>query len=318
MKAVYIRGYGGAEVLEYGEIPLPKMKPHQILIEVHASSVNPIDWKIRGGKFRYLPIIRFPLVLGFDVAGVVAEVGAVAGKFKVGDEVIAMLPPFGGAYAEFVAAGEKLVAGKPRNISFEEASTMPLAGLTAYQALVNHSKMKAGDRILIIGASGGVGSFAVQIAKALGAGRIAGVCGAKNGEFVTGLGANEVLDYAKDDMHKLRGYDIVFDVFGRERFRDIAPILTPQGTFISTEPHIHTIPSALFSLTRNFVKEGKKAKVFNCAPNGDDLAALAKLVEEGKVRPVIDKIFPLDKLADAHRYNETRHARGKVAIKIKQ
>jgi NADPH:quinone reductase-like Zn-dependent oxidoreductase len=202
MKAAVINGYGAPEVLQYTEVEKPQIKPNQMLVRVYASSVNPIDWKIRKGMLKVLTGNKFPMILGFDVSGEVVEVGTQVTQFKPGDSIYAHLNQLpGGAYAEYAAVAEKSAAAKPTNMSHEEAAAVPLAAMTALQAWRDEGNLKLGQKVLINGASGGVGTFAVQIAKVLGA-EVTAVCGTRNLEMVKSLGADRLIDYKQQDFTK--------------------------------------------------------------------------------------------------------------------
>ncbi|MBI3288562.1 MAG: NAD(P)-dependent alcohol dehydrogenase, partial [Elusimicrobia bacterium] len=219
MKAAVIDEYGPADVLRVREVPRPAPRPDQILIEVHASSVNPIDWKIRGGALSLLTGRSFPMILGYDVSGRVVEAGAAVARFRVGDLVYARSDSkTGRAYAQYVAVGEGAAALKPKNASHEEAAAVPLAALTSFQALRDLGRIEKGGRVLVIGASGGVGVYAVQIAKALGA-HVTAVCGTDNVALVRDLGADVVIDYRKESgLGASDSYDIIFDAVASQGF----------------------------------------------------------------------------------------------------
>ena len=314
MKAIVIRRYGSAEVLQYEDVAQPQIKPNQLLVKVHASSVNPIDWKTRQGMLSLLTVNQFPLILGFDVAGEVVAVGSQVTGFQIGDAVYGSTSFPGGAYAEFAAVPENLIAPKPKNLSFEEAATVPLAALTALQALRDQGNIKSSQTVLINGASGGVGMFAVQIAKALGT-EVTGVCSSKNLEFVKSLGADRVIDYTKEDFTDNSGqYDIILDAVGKRSLSNCKRVLTPNGIYISTLPTPEVFIQSL--LTAFF--PGQKAKFVIERPNTEDLVYLKELIETGKMRTVIDRSFPLAELAAAHSYSESERTVGKIAIVVLQ
>lgn len=314
MKAAVIDHYGPPGVLKIRETPRPAVKPDQVLVEVHASSVNPIDWKIRNGSLRMLMGFKFPMVLGYDVSGQVVEAGSEVTRFKIGDQVYAKSnSKTGRAYAEYVVVGESALALKPRNISHEEAAAIPLAALTALQALREQGGIGAGSRVLVIGAAGGVGSYAVQIAKACGA-EVAGVCGTGNVALVKELGADRVIDYKKENVMSASGpYDIVFDAVAAYSFSAVRPILRKKGAYISTLPS----PGLAFSILWTRLVPGQKAHFILMKPLGADLRYLAELVEAGKMRSVIDSAFSLEDVARAHARSEAGHARGKIVIRVK-
>ena len=312
MKAIVIRRYGAADVLQYEDVEQPKIKPDQLLVKVHATSVNPIDWKIRKGMLRIFTGRKFPIILGGDVSGEVVEVGDRTTGFKTGDPVFANLGLLGGAYAEFVAVPGKLAVLKSNNITHEQAAAIPGAALTALQALRKQGGIHQGDSVLINGASGGVGSFAVQIAKALGA-EVTGVCSSKNVEFVKSFGVDCVIDYTEQDFTRdTAQYDIIFDAVGKRSFSSCRAVLKPRGVYVTTLP---TLEGFVQMALTTFIP-GKKARLVALKPNSEDLSYLKNFIETGKIRPAIDRTFPLSKMADAHRYSETEHAKGKIVITV--
>ncbi|MBD2294308.1 NAD(P)-dependent alcohol dehydrogenase [Anabaena sphaerica FACHB-251] len=312
MKAVVIRHYGDAEVLQYEEVEQPKIKPDHLLVKVHASSVNPIDWKTRKGMLSILTGNNFPLILGFDVAGEVVEVGSQVTRFKPGDAIYGSTSFPGGAYAEFAAIPENLAAPKPNNLTYEEAATIPLAALTALQALRDLGNIKSGQNVLINGASGGVGIFAVQIAKALDA-EVTGVCSTKNLDLVRSLNADLVIDYTQQDFTEGNvQYNIIFDAVAKRAFSNCRKVLKPNGVYISTLP----TPEVIIQGVLTAFLPGQKAKFVLEKPNSKDLVYLKDLIEAGKLRTVIDRTYPLQELIEAHRYSEGERAVGKIAIVI--
>lgn len=312
MKAILYRRYGPAEVLEYTDLPDPKIREDQILVQVKAASVNPVDWKLRSGKPR-IPFLKLPRIPGSDIAGVVVRTGRSVRGFKEGDAVFAMLPPFsGGACAEYAAVSPRNAAVKPRNLTFQEAAAVPLAALAALQALRNHGKIGRGQRVLINGASGGVGSFAVQIAKSQGA-DVTGVTSRPHADFIRELGADEVIDYTAEDFTKSGShFDVLFDTVANRAFTECKPILNSKGIYIATLPS----PGLILHLMTTPILGGKQARLLNVRARGSDLGLLAEWIEAGKIRPRIDRTFPLEKTAEAQAYSETGHARGKIVIKV--
>jgi NADPH:quinone reductase-like Zn-dependent oxidoreductase len=263
MKAIIISRYGSPEVLQYEDVETPQIRPEQLLIKVHASSVNPIDWKTRKGMLSILTGNRFPLILGFDVAGEVLEVGSQVTRFKVGDAIYGSTNFPGGAYAEFTVVSENLAAHKPINMTYEQAATVPLAALTALQALRDLGNVKSGQKVLINGASGGVGIFAVQIAKVLGA-EVTGVSSSKNLDFVKSLNADLVIDYTLQDFTEGNvQYDIIFDVVAKRVFSDCRKVLKPNGVFISTLPN----PDVILQIALTAFLPGQKVKFVLEKPN---------------------------------------------------
>jgi NADPH:quinone reductase-like Zn-dependent oxidoreductase len=277
MKAVVIRQYGSADVLQYEDVAPPKIKPDQLLVKVHATCVNPVDWKTRKGMLKILTGNKFPMILGYDLAGEVVEVGSNVTRFRIGDQIYATLSPLsGGAYAEFAAVPERFAALKPTNMSYAEAASVPMVGLTALQALRDQGKIQPGQAVLINGASGGVGIFAVQIAKVLGA-EVTGVCSTKNLDLVKSLGADaqgqaatrlRVIDYTQQDFTQdTVQYDIIFDAVGKRSFSDCKKVLKPSGVYVTTLP---TPENLLQRVLTTFIP-GKKAKFVFESPNAQDL-----------------------------------------------
>ncbi|MGF1675866.1 MAG: NAD(P)-dependent alcohol dehydrogenase [Rivularia sp. (in: cyanobacteria)] len=310
MKAMVIREYGSADVLRYEEVEAPKIKPSELLVKVHAAAVNPADWKIREGMLKIITGNKFPMILGFDLAGVVLEVGSQVSGFRVGDEIYGSLGIPGGAYAQFAAVPQNVAAVKPKNISFEEAAALPVAALTALQSLRDKANIQSGQRVLINGASGGVGIFAVQIAKALGT-EVTGVCSGKNIDFVKSLGADFLIDYTQQDFTQNQTqYDIILDAVGKQTFDNCQKVLKPNGVYVTTLPNLQNIVS--IGLTSLF--GSKKAKFILAQPNTADLLYLNELIETGKLRVVIDCTYPLQELPTAHLYSESERAKGKIAI----
>jgi 2-desacetyl-2-hydroxyethyl bacteriochlorophyllide A dehydrogenase len=311
MRAVIINKYGTPDVLEYRDTNQPTLKRDQMLVRCRASSVNPIDWKIRKGMLKPLTGNKFPKGLGFDVSGVVEAVGERVTKFKAGDEIYARIDQLsGGAYAEYVAVSERVAAMKPSNMSHEEAAAVPLAALTALQALRDQGKIKKEQKVLINGASGGVGTFAVQIAKVYDT-QITGVCSGNHLELVRDLGADMVIDYTQQDFTETGfQYDIIFDVVGNRSFAESAKRLASGGVYITTQP----TPKALVQNLAAIFRPGKQAKVILMQPSGKDLEFLSELIEAGKIRAVIDRTYALADLAQAHAYSQQGHATGKVVI----
>lgn len=314
MNAVIYRRYGPPEVLEYIEMPGPVMGNSEILVKVRTSSVNPVDWKTRSGKNR-IPGLRLPRIPGLDVAGEVVQTGKAVTRFKQGDFIFAMLSPFRqGACAESVTVPEKHAARMPKNLSFAEAAAVPVAGLAALQALRNHGKIKIRDRILINGASGGVGSFAIQIAKAYEA-AVTAVTSSANLNFVRSLGADRVIDYSSEDFTKSgANYDIIFDTVAKRSFSECKPVLSPNGIYVTTVPDLPTIIQRLVTS----ITGGKQARFLSAWPRSQDLDTLREWLEAGKVRPAIDRTYPLSKTAEAHAYSEAGHARGKIVILVSE
>lgn len=321
MKAVFQKTYGGSEVLEHGDLPAPSIDRHQVLVEVYASSINPRDWLIRSGKYQLQFLVpAFPLVLGSDISGVVAAVGPGVTRFKPGDPVIGMKNPAQGlgAHAELVAVNEKSLVRKPDNMDFDAAGGLPLCALTAWQALVDIAGIGRGKHVLVIGASGGVGTFAVEISKALGA-VVTGVCSAANQALVQSLGADQTIDYKTEDFKKNgSACDIVFDTIGRESLARCSGILVPGGMYVSTVPAPENFVAAFTSTFRHAIsKSSKRCAVVMVRPERTGLEAIAALVQQGQLKTVVDSVFPLHEAQKAHDLSRSKRARGKVILRIK-
>jgi NADPH:quinone reductase-like Zn-dependent oxidoreductase len=312
MKAVMYRNYGGPDVLETADVPEPVIRDDEILIRVRATSVNPVDWKFRSGKPR-IPFLKLPRITGLDVCGTVVGVGRSVTRFKKGDDLFAMLSAFaGGGCAEYAAVPERQAAMKPGNLSFAEAAAVPLAGLTALQTLRDYGGIKTGDRVLINGASGGVGSFAVQIARVFGA-EVTGVASGKNRDFVLGLGAGRAIDYITEDFTDgTPRYDIIFDAVSSRSFRECRPVLKPKGIYLSTLPKVSTA----IRMVTGAILGGKRSRVISVRPVGADLEVLRAWIEENRLTPRIDRVYPMEKTAEAQTASETGRARGKIVIEI--
>ena len=316
MKAAIMDRYGSAEVFRIGELPLPEPGRREVRIAVRAASVNPIDWRIRSGSLRLVYPIRRPAVLGFDAAGVVDAVGEGVEGLSIGDNVYTRLDTrAGGAYGEAVVTPASAVARMPEGLGFEEAASLPLAALTAIQALRDVAGVRAGARVLINGASGGVGTLAVQIARAMEL-RVTGVCSGRNAEFVESLGAGRVIDYTKQDFTREGSYwEVIFDAAATRGFGHCRRALASGGTYVTTVPGPGVAAWMAAGLPGRLVG-AKRAAFILMRPSGDDLRVLADWVASGAVRPILDSTFPLDRIAEAHRRSESKRARGKIVISI--
>ena len=328
MRAIVQDRYGSpAEALELKDIPEPSVNDDEVLVRVRAASVNPADWHLLRGH-PYVARLDIGLrgpkhsVLGCDLAGRVEAVGRNATTIQPGDEVFGS--PFGhgfGAFAEScVLASEDLLELKPSNLTFEQAAAVPLAGVTALQALRDRGHVEPGKKVLIIGASGGVGTFAVQIAKALGA-EVTGVCSTRNVGMVRSLGADHVIDYTQEDFTEGgQRYDLVFQVAGTRSPADCRRALTPEGTLvaISGESDGHWIGplGRAIKAIALFRFASQRLAIFTVKPKKDDLRYLRELIEAGKVVPMIDRTYPLTEAVEAIAYLEEGHARGKVVLTI--
>jgi NADPH:quinone reductase-like Zn-dependent oxidoreductase len=312
MKAIVIEKYGSKEELIEKEVPKPVPKEGEVQIEMHAASVNPIDWKLRAGYLQEMLPFSFPIILGWDAAGVVSEIGPGVSTVSVGDRVFVRPETTAeGTYAEYIVTHEHLLAKIPDNISFEEAAAVPLAGLTAYQCLVDFAQLRAGDKVLIHAGSGGVGSLGIQIAKSLGY-FVATTGSSKNEEFLESLGADIVIKYDQQDFQQeLKDYDLVVDTMGGEIQAKSFQVLKKGGTLVS----IVQPPDE-----KKAEEMGINAKFHLLIPNGKQLSELADLMAAGKLKPVVGSIFELSEqgLRDAHALSETHHAKGKIVIRIKE
>ena len=321
MKAAFHEKYGSPDVVELREVDKPAIEDHQVLVRVHASSVNPAEWyTVNGPWFVRLfgSGIRRPKDprVGSDLAGRVEAVGGDVTEFQPGDEVFGT---GGAAWAEYAAAREVRLVPKPANVSFEEAAAVPIAALTALQALRDHGQLQPGQKVLINGASGGVGTYAVQIAKALGA-DVTAVCSPRNVEQARELGADRVVDYTQEDFTKLDiRHDLLIDIAGSKPFSKLRSVLTPEATVVivgakfpankGLGPLGHMIRMRLGGLVRS-----QKVKFFIAKITKEDLAVMQELLDSGKVRSVVDRTFELSHVDDALRYLGEGHARGKVVL----
>lgn len=311
MKAIVIEKYGGKEELKEKEIPKPIPKEDEVLIEMHATSINPIDWKMRAGYLKDMTSLEFPIVLGWDAAGIVTGMGTKVESIGIGDRVFVRPETTSrGTYAEYIVTQENLIARIPDNISFEEAAAVPLAGLTAYQCLVDFGKLKEGEKVLIHAGAGGVGSLGIQIAKSLGA-FVTTTGSGKNQEFLKSLGADLVINYENQDFEQeLRDYDLVVDTMGGEIQSKSFNVLKKGGKLVSiVQPPDEKRAEEL----------GIKAGFHWLIPNGEQLNKLAILMERGQLKPIIGHIFEFSEkgIQEAHELSETHHAKGKIVIKIK-
>jgi NADPH:quinone reductase-like Zn-dependent oxidoreductase len=319
MKAIVHDRYG-ADAIELREIDVPVIDDHQVLVRVHASSVNPADWyrvhgpffvRVMGGELRRP---KSPAI-GADLAGRVEAVGEDVKEFQPGDEVFGTS---GGSWAEYAPAREPRLVPKPANVSFEEAAAVPVAGLTALQAVRDHGRIQPGQKVLINGASGGVGTFAVQIAKSFGA-EVTAVCSTRNVDMVGSLGADRVCDYTQEDFTRSgERFDVMLDIAGSRSFREFRRILKPEATIVAIGapmsakglgPLKHIIGTRLTTIGRS-----QKVTNFVAKIEKEDLAFMSELLEAGKVKSVIDRSYELSQVPDALRYLGTTRAQGKVII----
>lgn len=334
MKAFVVEKYKKKGALRLAEMPVPELRSEDVLVEIRATAVNLLDSKVRDGEFKLFLPYRPPFILGHDVAGVITKVGSNVSRFKIGDEIYARPRDHRvGTFAEFIAINEADVALKPKNLSMEEAASVPLVGLTAWQALVEVAQVKPGQKVFIQAGSGGVGTFAIQLAKHLGA-TVATTTSTKNAELVKSLGADVVIDYKTQDFEKvLSGYDLVVNSQDNKTLEKSLRVLKPGGLLISIsgppDPEFaNSLRLNLFlKLVIRLLSRGvrKKAKSLGIRysflfmrAQGQQLSEIASLIESGVIRPVVDKVFPFEKTGDALAYVETGRARGKVAITVKR
>ncbi|MFJ3203010.1 NADP-dependent oxidoreductase [Streptomyces sp. NPDC086989] len=310
MKAAVIDTYGQVrDVVRVTDVPVPAVGPGDVLIEVRAAGVNPVDHLIVKG-FLSAGEPTGPLVIGNELAGVVTEVGGEVTRFAVGDEVFSRVDPrVGGAFAEYVAVDQSLVAAKPSGLTFEEAASLPLVALTALQALTEQADVRAGTRVLIHGAAGGVGSAAVQIAKQLGA-EVVATAGGASVELVRELGADRVIDYRTEKFDEIvSDVDVVLDTIGGETQERSFGVLKPGGTLVSIVP--------VADAEARQAQWNVRARSFFMRPHGEQLAHLAGLVEAGRLRPIVETVFPLDEASEALQKVERGGARGKTVIGVR-
>jgi len=320
MRAAAIDGYGGSDRLVVRELPDPGPPgPGQVLVRTRAVSVNPIDWKIRRGSLRLVMPAQFPLVLGYDVAGEVVETGPEVTRFQPGDTVFGGvdLRRQGGSYADLVLARDGALALKPAALSFEEAAALPLAGLTALQALRDKGELAAGEKALVNGASGGVGHLAVQVAFALGA-HVTAVTSRRNLAFVQELGAHEVIDYEEEDFaSRDDAWDVIFDAVANHSYPDCEPALARDGgIYVATLGSPRLIVSIGLTTLGGLLGQRKRARLVVNKFKGEDLDLLAHLAAQGRLRPEIEEVFPLEEIRAAHEASESGHVRGKIVVRM--
>ncbi|MCC2377262.1 NADP-dependent oxidoreductase [Bacillus wiedmannii] len=332
MKAMIIDKYGKVP-MRMAEVPTPEINEYEVLAEIHAASINPIDFKIRDGKVKMLLKYEMPLILGNDFSGVIVKVGSKVTHFKVGDEIYARPRKNKiGTFAEYIAIHEDDIALKPKNLSFEEAASIPLVGLTSYQALHDIMNLQKDQKILIHAGSGGVGTFAIQLAKIMGA-TVTTTASESGADLVTSLGADEIINYKTEKFEDiLTNYDAVFDTIGGTTLEKSFNIIKSGGNIVS----VSGMPNARFG--KEFGSGFFKTLLFSLAsrkltaleknhnaqysflfmkPSGDQLRTIAKYIEAGEIKPVIDRVFPFEDAQKAMEYSEAGRAKGKIIVKIK-
>lgn len=318
MRAAVIEGYGGVERLQVKESEPPgEPGTGEVLVRVRACSVNPLDSKIRMGQLRLVLPAKFPLIPGFDLAGEVDAVGPEVTRFAPGDTVFGQTGGrHGGACAELALVRESALAAKPETLSFEEAAAIPMGGLTALQALRDRGELAAGEWVLINGASGGVGHFAVQIARILGA-RVTAVASGRNEQFVRDLGAERTIDYQTQDLLDDEGtYEVIFDAAGKSSYDLCAPLLADKGVYVTTEVSPRTFFSVVTNRARGLFGEDRRARMVNVHPRAADLELLGRWFREGRLGPEIGQIFSLGEIRHAFEALESGHTRGKIVVRI--
>lgn len=333
MKAFTLNRYGKNEKLQLTEVAEPVVNENDVLVEVHAAGLNLLDSKIKTGEFKLILPYKLPLVLGHDVAGIVIKVGSKVTKFKVGDEIYSRPSDFRiGTFAEFIAIDEKDIAHKPKNLSMEEAASIPLVALTVWQALVEKAKLKKGQKVFIQAGSGGVGTIAIQLAKHLGA-TVATTASEQSFDLLKSLGADVLIDYKKQDFEDvLKDYDLVLNSQDKTTLEKSLRITKPNGKVISisgppTPDFAKAIQAPWFvKIILSLISSGirKTAKKLNVdysflfmRAEGKQLQEITKLIESGVIKPVVDKVFPFDQTNDALSYVESGRSKGKVVIKVK-
>ncbi|MBF0563985.1 MAG: NADP-dependent oxidoreductase [Nitrospirae bacterium] len=308
MKAVRFHSYGGPEVLVVEDMQRPEAAEGEVLIAVHAVGVNPVDWKVRGGYLTGMLNHHLPLIPGWDVSGVVAAIGGGVTDFKVGDAVYSLLDiSRNGAYAEYVTARVGGIATKPASVDHVTAAGVPIAALTAWQSLFDFAKLSAGQTVLIHAAAGGVGHFAVQLARWKGA-KVIGTASANNAEFVRQLGADEVIDYNTTRFEDaVSDVDVVLDTMGGDTQQRSWKVLKKGGILIGTLG---------IQSPEGAAKYGVRGEAIFVAPNADELTQIAVLIDSGELKTVVSTVLPLDEAARAHELSQTGHVRGKIVLKV--
>jgi NADPH:quinone reductase-like Zn-dependent oxidoreductase len=333
MKALTFKRYGKSPDIGFAEVPRPTLKPDEMLVQVHAASVNPIDNMIPTGLFKAVVKFELPATMGSDLAGVVMEVGSRVTRFKPGDAVFASIfDTGGGAIAEFAVVPESMAALKPDNLDFVQAASIPMVGLTSWQALKERAKLQAGQKVFIPAGSGGIGTFAIQLARHLGA-KVATTTSTGNVELVRRLGADEVVDYKKQEFETvLRGYDAVLGTVRGDALEKAVGILKPRGTMISLVGPLDAafararglnffLTFVFGMMSRKIKRLAKKQDVsysfLFAYPDGGQLAQLGELLKTERIQPVIDKVFPFEQAKEALAYLAQGRAKGKVVIKLR-
>jgi len=324
MKAIVCTKYGSPDVLQFQEVAKPAPKDDEVLIKIHAASINSRDWRMMRAKPFFIRLMPGGFlqpknkILGADVAGRVEAVGRSVRQFKPGDDVFGYLPSATGrgTFAEYVCAKENLLTLKPANLTFEQAAAVPLAAMTALQGLRDNGNIQAGQKVLVNGASGGVGTFAVQIAKAFGA-EVTAVCSTRNLEMMRSLGADHVIDYMVEDFTQNgQQYDLILAVNGYHPISDYLRALSPDGIYVVAGGSMFQLFQAALQVRQNSKTGSQKTYVATLVQSQKDLVFIKGLLESGKIVPVIDGCYPLSQVAEAFWYFEKEHAQGKVVITV--
>jgi NADPH:quinone reductase-like Zn-dependent oxidoreductase len=308
MKAVVVHEYGGPEVLKYEDVPRPEPKEDEILVRVIAAGVNPVDGLIRSGRYAQFFKTKLPLIPGYDISGTVEKAGAKITKFKAGDPIYAYIGlKDGGGYAQFAIATEQEASSKPKSLNFVEAAAVPCAAETAWQALIDTAKLNAGQTVLIHGGSGGVGSFAIQIAKARGA-KVIATASTPNQDLLKQLGADVAINYTKTKFEDVaKDVDVVLDSVGKDTLARSYGVVKKGGFIVSlvAEPEQAELD-----------KHGIRGAPLSVEPNSDELAEISNLIDEKKIKAIISQVLPLSDAAKAQAQADTHHTRGKVVLKV--
>lgn len=333
MKAFIVRSYSKKDTLQLVELPEPTVKENDVLVQIHAASINQIDSKLKSGEFKLILPYKLPFILGHDLAGTVTRVGSKVSRFKVGDEIFAQPALYRiGSFAEYISINENDVALKPKNLSMEEAASIPLVGLTAWQALVEKANLKKGQKVFIQAGSGGVGTFAIQLAKHLGA-FVATTTSTSNFDLVKNLGADIVIDYKNEDFETiLKDYDLVLNSQDTKTLEKSLRILKPNGKVISISGppdkdfandiglpwYLKLIMKMLSLGIKNKAKRlGVNYSFLFMRAEGNQLTEITSLINAGIIKPIVDKVFPFDQTNEALAYVESGRAKGKVVVKVK-
>ncbi len=308
MKAIVVHTYGGPEVLKYEDVPRPEPKENELLVRVIAAAVNPVDSAARSQKFAQFLGIKLPAIPGYDIAGVVEKTGAKITKFKAGDPLYAYIAlDKGGGYAEYAAATEKEASAKPKSLNYVEAAAVPLVSLTAWQALIDTAKLSAGQTVLIHGGSGGVGSFAIQIAKARGA-KVIATASTPNQDLLKELGADVAIDYTKQKFEEVaKDVDVVLDSVGKDTLARSYGIVKKGGFIVSLVAR----PDQA-----ELDKHGIRGASLSVEPNSDELAEIGRLIDAKKIKVIVSQTLPLAEAAKAQAQADTHHTRGKIVLKV--